>query len=123
MRPAEFRRGMSEKDRASAVMVDRSVRASAARAVKPGREVPRIRAMPSATSARFSGVSGIMSDTVPSAATSVKPRHRSGMPRRAPSTCTSFRATPAPASSRLGPSAASLGSATGTPSGTRSAGS
>ena len=62
---------MSEKESESAVMVERSVRASAARAMYPGRVVARICAMPSATSARFSRVSCIMSETVPSAATSV----------------------------------------------------
>ena len=114
---------MSENDRPSAVMVARSARASAASAMKPGRAVARMWAMPSATSARFSGVSGIMSDTVPSAATSVRPRQRSDIPRRSPSTWTSLSATPAPASSREGPSEASLGSVTGTPWGTMSDGS
>ena len=46
---------MSENERPSAVMVARSARASAASAMKPGRAVARMCAMPSATSARFSG--------------------------------------------------------------------
>lgn len=51
--------------------VVRSQFADAASAIKPGRLVWRMRSIPSVTSARFSRVSSIMSEIVPSVATSV----------------------------------------------------
>ena len=71
MRPAALSLGTSEKGSESASMVARSQLATAARATRPGRSVWRMRSMPSATRARFSRVSSIMSEMVPSVATSV----------------------------------------------------
>ena len=114
---------MSEKGRSSGRTVARSQPAAAASATIPGRVARRMRSTPSETRGRFSPASGIMSERVPSAATSTYERQSSGRPRRRPSSQTSLRATPAPASSREGQSAESLGSVTGTPAGTWSAGS
>ena len=71
MRPAALSLGTSEKGSMSASMRERSVPATAASATMPGRSVWRMRAMPSATSARFSRVRFIMSEMVPRVATSV----------------------------------------------------
>ncbi len=71
MRPAALRRGTSENGRSSASMEERSARLEAASATRPGREVRRMDATPSATRARFSPTSSIMSLTVPRLARSV----------------------------------------------------
>ena len=71
MRPAAFRRGTSENGRPSASICERSQLATAASATMPGRCVWRMRSMPSVTRARFSRVRFIMSEMVPSVATSV----------------------------------------------------
>ena len=62
---------MMEKGRPSAVTWEMSWPAVAARATKPGRVTRRMRARPSATRARFSPWSSIMSESVPSVATSM----------------------------------------------------
>ena len=71
MRPAALRRGMMENGSESAVAWEISMFAVAASAAMPGRGLAFIRAMPSATRARFSPCSSIMSESVPSMATSV----------------------------------------------------
>ena len=123
MRPAAFRRGMSEKLRLEAESCLPAAPDEPMSAAIQGRGAVFMRRMPSATSARFSPCMGMRSATVPSVAKSVNVRHRCGWPKRPPSTCTSLSATPTPARMALSHASSILGSATGTPSGTKSAGS
>ena len=124
MRPAALSRGASANATPSDVSASGEVPPTAASAAIGDAGLVRMRATPSATSARFSADSGTMSATVPSVARSVSSRHTSGSPRRAPTACTSLSATPLPERSRertaLG---SSFGSATGTPAGRPSPGS
>ncbi len=122
IRPAAFRRGMSEKLKLVAVTGLPAAPDVCRSAAMHGRGFSLIRRRPSETSARFSSRMGMRSATVPSVAKSMRVRHRFGWPKRAPSTCTIFKATPTPARMALGQSGSHFGSATGT-SGTRSDGS
>jgi hypothetical protein len=75
MRPAALRRGASANATDSAASTSSETLATAASAAIDGRVCVRIRATPSATSARFSAESATMSATVPSVARSVRSRH------------------------------------------------
>ena len=86
IRPAAFRRGMMEKGSESEVASASWMFAVAASAAMPGRGHAFMRSRPSATSARFSPCSSIMSERVPSMATSVYSRQRPGRPSLSPST-------------------------------------